>query len=34
MDNYDKMKKDPRLEIINELLPIAVGIGYNFKLNK
>jgi hypothetical protein len=33
MDNYDAMKNDPRIEMKNDLMPIAIGFGYNFKLN-
>jgi len=33
MDNYDAIKNDYRVTIQTELLPIAVGVGYNFKLN-
>lgn len=33
MDNYDAMKQDYRVMLQTELLPIAVGVGYNFKLN-
>ena len=29
-DNYDAMKNDPRIELKNELMPIAISIGYNF----
>jgi hypothetical protein len=31
-DNYDDMKADSRIEIKNDLLPIAISIGYNFRL--
>ena len=31
-DNYDAMKKDPRVEIKNDLLPIGISFGYNFAL--
>jgi len=31
-DNYDAMKNDPRIELKNELMPIAISIGYNFAL--
>lgn len=33
MDNYDIIKNDYRITMQTELLPIAVGVGYNFKLN-
>lgn len=33
MDNYDAIKNDYRVTMEAELLPIAVGVGYNFKLN-
>src|SRR5690606_32408860 len=33
MDNYDAIKNDYRITMETELLPIAVGVGYNFKLN-
>ncbi|MBA5791788.1 hypothetical protein H1R17_11235 [Flavobacterium sp. xlx-214] len=33
MDNYDAMKNDYRVVLQTELLPIAVGVGYNFRLN-
>lgn len=33
IDNYDAIKNDYRVSIQNELLPITVGVGYNFKLN-
>lgn len=33
MDNYDDVKDDSRVSIDNELLPIAIGVGYNWKLN-
>ena len=33
MDNYDALKNDPRIELKNELMPIAISIGYNFILN-
>jgi len=33
MDNYDAIKNDYRVTLQTELLPIAVGVGYNFKLN-
>jgi len=29
MDNYDAMKNDPRIEMKSDLMPIAIGIGYN-----
>lgn len=32
MDNYDAIKNDYRVTLQTELLPIAVGVGYNFKL--
>lgn len=32
MDNYDAVKKDPRIEIRNELIPIAFSVGYNFAI--
>jgi len=32
MDNYDAMKADPNIEINNELLPIAISVGFNFRL--
>ena len=31
-DNYDAMKADPGISIENDLLPVAISIGYNFKL--
>jgi len=31
MDNYEAMKNDKRLEMLNNLYPIAGGIGYNFR---
>jgi len=30
MDNYDLMKNDPNIELKNDLLPIAISIGYNW----
>ena len=30
MDNYDAMKNDPRIEMKNDLLPIAISVGYNW----
>jgi len=30
MDNYDAMKKDPRVEMKSDLLPIAVSVGFNW----
>lgn len=32
-DNYDDVKNDYRVEMQAELIPIAVGVGYNWKLN-
>ena len=32
LDNYDAIKNDPRVELKNDLLPIAFGIGYNWLL--
>jgi len=32
-DNYDMVKDDPYISMNNELLPIAVGVGYNWRLN-
>ena len=32
MDNYDAMKNDPRIELKNDLMPIAISFGYNFVL--
>ena len=32
MDNYDAIKNDSRIELKNNLMPIAIGIGYNFLL--
>ena len=32
MDNYDAIKNDSRIEIKNDLMPIAISIGYNFLL--
>ena len=29
-DNYDAMKSDPRIEIENELMPVAFSVGYNW----
>ncbi len=34
MDNYDKAKNDPNLEIKGELIPIGISVGYNFRLSK
>jgi hypothetical protein len=31
-DNHDAMKNDPRIEIKSKLMPVAIGIGYNFVL--
>ena len=31
-DNYDAMKKDSRIEIKNDLLPVGVSVGYNFRI--
>ena len=31
-DNYDAMKADPNIDIKNDLLPIAIGVGFNFRL--
>ena len=31
-DNYNAMKNDSRLEMKNELLPIAISFGYNFSM--
>lgn len=33
MDNYNAMKKDPRIEIKSDLMPITVSFGYNFSIN-
>ncbi len=33
MDNYDMVKDDPYISMDNELIPIAVTVGYNWKLN-
>ena len=33
-DNYDAMKNNPYVEIKNELWPVAISVGFNFKLNK
>lgn len=33
MDNYDAVKDDPYVKIENDLIPIAIGIGYNWRLN-
>jgi len=30
MDNYDAMKNDPRIEMKNDLLPVAISVGYNW----
>ena len=30
MDNYDAMKENPRVEVKNDLLPIAISVGYNW----
>ena len=32
-DNYEVVKNDPNIEILFDL-PFAIGVGYNFKLNK
>jgi hypothetical protein len=32
MDNYDELKNDSRIEMKNYLLPIAFGVGYNFRI--
>ena len=32
MDNYNDMKNDPNVTMVNNLLPIAVGVGFNFAL--
>ena len=32
MDNYDAMKNDRNIEMINSLLPIAISVGFNFAL--
>ena len=32
MDNYDAMKNNPNIEMKNNLLPIAIGVGFNFAL--
>jgi hypothetical protein len=31
-DNYDAAKNDPNLNLENELIPIGLSVGYNFKL--
>ena len=31
-DNYDAMKADSNIKLKNELLPVAISIGFNFKL--
>jgi len=31
-DNYDEIKDHPYIEIENDLLPIAISIGYNFRV--
>ena len=33
MDNYDEVKDSSFIEMQNELWPIAIGVGYNWKLN-
>jgi len=33
MDNYDAMKNDPRVFLESSLIPVTIGVGYNFKLN-
>ncbi|WP_410881454.1 hypothetical protein [Myroides sp. DW712] len=33
MDNYDEVKDSSYIEMKNELWPIAIGVGYNWKLN-
>lgn len=33
MDNYDAAKEDYRVVMNNELLPVAIGVGYNWKIN-
>ena len=32
MDNYDVVKDHPNIEMKSELLPIAISIGFNFRL--
>ena len=31
-DNYDAIKADSNIEIENDLLPVAISVGFNFKL--
>jgi len=33
MDNYDVVKNHPNIEMKNDLMPIAISIGYNFLIN-
>lgn len=32
-DNYDAVKNNPLIKMDNEILPIAIGVGYNWRLN-
>ncbi len=32
MDNYDSVKNNPNIEMKAELIPIALSIGYNFRM--
>ena len=34
MDNYDAMKNDPNIEMKNDLIPVAISVGYNWALKK
>ena len=31
-DHYNSIKNDPRIEMKQDLLPVAISIGYNFKM--
>lgn len=32
LDHYDRVKDDPRVVMDTELIPIAVSVGYNFRI--
>jgi hypothetical protein len=32
MDNYDAIKNDSNMELTNELIPIGISCGYNFRI--
>jgi len=34
MDNYDDMKNDYRIEMITDLMPIAISAGFNFAVKQ